>query len=192
MGGRRRGKLPRPTGRDLRRDLDDLRGFLPCLAMPRMATLRSWRPLRGRGRGLLRKLGIGRGWTIGVTRVLGQACFECGDPRGLWLDDGEQLDDHLARHEQCLFPTGGIQRQPCWKWESSHRYTVSYHPTGGLHCSQGLFEPSTHVISARSLPPTPPPPAPPRPGGARRTCPWRGRGRWPWSGRRELAPAGLS
>jgi hypothetical protein len=34
--------------------------------------------------------------------------FEGGDSRGLLLDDGKQLDDHLAHDERGPFPTGGI------------------------------------------------------------------------------------
>jgi hypothetical protein len=40
--------------------------------------------------------------------VLRQPSFEGSDPRGLLLDDGEQLDDHLAHDERGLCPTGGI------------------------------------------------------------------------------------
>jgi len=40
--------------------------------------------------------------------VLGQASFERGDPPGLLLDDGEQLDDQLEHHKRRLFPTGSI------------------------------------------------------------------------------------
>jgi hypothetical protein len=61
---------------------------------------------------------------IRVAGVLGQAPFERGHPRSLLLDDGDQLDDQLAHHEPCLFPTGCIQRKPCWKWERRHRYTL--------------------------------------------------------------------
>ena len=66
---------------------------------------------------------IGRGGTIGVAGVLGQASFERGDPRCLLLDDREQLDDHLAHDERGLFPTGGIQRKPCWQWDRSRHRT---------------------------------------------------------------------
>jgi hypothetical protein len=83
--------------------------------------------------------------------LLGQSRFKYGDPGGLLLDDGEQLDDQLAHQEQCLFPTGGIQRKPCWKWERNHRYILSYHANGSLHCSGAPFEQSTHVISALHL-----------------------------------------
>jgi hypothetical protein len=46
--------------------------------------------------------------------VLGQPSFERGNPRGLLLDDGEQLDDQLAHDERGLFPTGAVKRKPCW------------------------------------------------------------------------------
>ena len=165
-------------------DLYNLRGRQQRLAMPRMSRLRSWSPRRGRGRGLCHKRWIGSGRTIRVAGGLGQPSFERGDPRGLVLDDGEQLDDQLAHHEQCLCPTGGIRRKPCWQWERSHRSTLSGHTTGGLHCSQAPCERSTHVISAPSPPPTPPPPA-----GARTSSPWRGTARWPQSARPSPPPA---
>jgi hypothetical protein len=47
---------------------------------------------------------------IGGAGGLGQARFERGDPRGLPLDDGEQLDDHLAHDARGPAPTRGIQR----------------------------------------------------------------------------------
>jgi hypothetical protein len=112
MGGRRLGKRPLPTGIGFGHDLKDLRGQQQGLAMPRMSRLRSWSPLRGRGRRLLHKRRIGRGETIGVAGILGHASFERGDPHGLLLDDGEQLDDYLAHDQGALFPTGGIQRKP--------------------------------------------------------------------------------
>jgi hypothetical protein len=37
------------------------------------------------------------------------------------VDDGEQMDDQLAHDERGLFPSGDIQRKPCWKWDrNSH------------------------------------------------------------------------
>jgi hypothetical protein len=55
--------------------------------------------------------------------VLGHAGFERSDLRGLLLDDREQMDDQLAHDERCLFPTAGIKRKPCGKWERRrHRY----------------------------------------------------------------------
>jgi hypothetical protein len=59
---------------------------------------------------------------IGGAGVLGHASVERGDPHGLLLDDREQMDDQLTHSERGLFPTGGIQRKTCEKWESSrHR-----------------------------------------------------------------------
>jgi hypothetical protein len=46
--------------------------------------------------------------------VLRQPSFERGDPRGLLLDDGEQVDDQLAHDEWGLFRTGAVNRKPCW------------------------------------------------------------------------------
>jgi hypothetical protein len=42
------------------------------------------------------------------------ASVERGDPHGLVLDDGAQMDDHLAHDEWYLFPTGAIKRKPHW------------------------------------------------------------------------------
>ena len=69
---------------------------------------------RARASGPFRIRRIGRGGTIGGAGGLGQARFERGDPRGLLLDDGKQLDDQLVHQEQCLFPTGGLQRKTYW------------------------------------------------------------------------------
>jgi hypothetical protein len=46
--------------------------------------------------------------------VLRQARFEGGDPPFLLLDDGEQLQNQLARDKRGLFPTGSIQWNPGW------------------------------------------------------------------------------
>jgi hypothetical protein len=55
--------------------------------------------------------------------VLRQPSFERGDPLDLLLDDGEPLDNRWAHDERGLFPTGGIQRKPCWQRDN------------GRHCS---------------------------------------------------------
>jgi hypothetical protein len=48
--------------------------------------------------------------------------FERGDPHGLLVDDGEQMDDHLAHDQRGLFPMGRVKRKPCGQWErGSHR-----------------------------------------------------------------------
>ena len=57
---------------------------------------------------------IRRGRPIGVAGVLGEASFEACDSPFLLLDDREQMDNHMAYDERGLFPTGGIQRKPCW------------------------------------------------------------------------------
>jgi hypothetical protein len=126
------GKLPLPTRTGLRPDREDLRGGQEPLAMARMSRLRAWSSLRGRGNRLLRKRWIGRGGTIGVAGVLCYASFECSDARFLLLDDGEQLDDHLAHAWGRLFPTGGIQRKPHRQWNRSRHRTLSCHTTGGF------------------------------------------------------------
>jgi hypothetical protein len=51
--------------------------------------------------------------TTGVARVLRQPSIERGEPRVLWLEDGESLDHRWAHDERGLFPTRAIQRQPC-------------------------------------------------------------------------------
>jgi hypothetical protein len=50
---------------------------------------------------------------MGVPGALGYARVERGDPPGLWLDDGEQMDDQLAHDEWGLCPTGRVKRKPC-------------------------------------------------------------------------------
>jgi hypothetical protein len=100
---------------------------------------------------------------IGVAGALRQPSVECGDPRFLLLDDGEQLDDRLAHDERCLFPTGGIQWKPCQQWEKGRH--CSPLAAGNDRCNQR----SPHVISDLR----------PRPalfplGIARRSYPWRG------------------
>jgi hypothetical protein len=99
---------------------------------------------------------ISRGRTVGVAGVLGEARFECGDPPFLLLDDREQMDDHLAHDERRLFPTGGIQRKPCWQWDrsghqtspTSHNWPFDLSPgaisTGGLRNQR----PSTAATAA--------------------------------------------
>jgi hypothetical protein len=72
--------------------------------------------------------------------VLGQACVERGDPRFLFLDDGEQLDDHLAHDERGLFPTGGVQRKPFWQCDRSGHRASSCDAVGGLICNQARSE----------------------------------------------------
>ena len=66
-------------------------------------------PARAGGRLLMWR--IGGGGTIGMAGALLQANIERGDPHGLLLDDGEQLDDQAAHDEQGLSPTGGIERK---------------------------------------------------------------------------------
>jgi hypothetical protein len=63
--------------------------------------------------------------------VLRQLSFERGDPRFLFLDDGEQLDDCLAHDERGLFPTGGIQGKPCRQWDKGHHCVLSWQATAG-------------------------------------------------------------
>jgi hypothetical protein len=45
--------------------------------------------------------------------VLGHASFKRGDPHSLLLDDRRRMDHHLTHDEQCLRPTGSIQRKTC-------------------------------------------------------------------------------
>jgi hypothetical protein len=82
--------------------------------MPKVPWLGARFPLRARVVCSLNKRRIGRGGTIGVARGLGHARFERGDLRGLLLDDSEQINDQLAHHEWDLFPTGAVNRNPCW------------------------------------------------------------------------------
>jgi hypothetical protein len=74
---------------------DNTQGALPAIAGCRL---------------LLRRIGGGR--TIGLARALLPAHVERGDPHGLLLDAGEQLDDPWAHDERGLCPPGGIQRKP--------------------------------------------------------------------------------
>jgi hypothetical protein len=111
---RRRWELPLPTDTALRRDLEDLRRHQQGLAMAGVPELGPRFTLGTRAGGPFRIPRIGRGGTIGGAGGLGQARFERGDPRGLLLDDGKQLDDQLVHQEQCLFPTGGLQRKTYW------------------------------------------------------------------------------
>jgi hypothetical protein len=73
-----------------------------------------------RGPFLIRRIGGGR--TIGSVGTLLQAGFKVGksrlqrlDPRGLLLDDGEELDDQWLHDEGRLLPGGRVQRKPFWK-----------------------------------------------------------------------------
>ncbi len=52
---------------------------------------------------------------------MGHLSLERGNAPCLLLDDGEQLDDHLAHDKRGLFPIGGIQRNPGWQWARSCR-----------------------------------------------------------------------
>jgi hypothetical protein len=58
---------------------------------------------------------IGGGGTIGMAGALLHASLKHGDPHGLLLGDGTQMDDPWAHDERGLFPTGGIQRKPGWE-----------------------------------------------------------------------------
>ena len=98
------GTLGLPTGVSLGLDVGDLHRRHLRLAMPRAAL-----PARAGGRLLMWR--IGGGGTIGMAGALLQANIERGDPHGLLLDDGEQLDDQAAHDEQGLSPTGGIERK---------------------------------------------------------------------------------
>jgi hypothetical protein len=71
--------------------------------------------------------------------MLGQPCFELCDPHGLLLDDGEQLDDHLAHDWGRLFPVRAVKWKPCWQWDRSRHRAPSCHTTGGIavHLSYG-------------------------------------------------------
>jgi hypothetical protein len=111
--GRCLGKLPLPTRTSLRLDRDDLRGDQEHLAMPRMPRLGAQSALMAGAGWPFRIRRIRGGWTIGVAAVLRHVSFERGDPHGLLLDNGKQMDDQLAHDERCLSPTGGIQRKPC-------------------------------------------------------------------------------
>jgi hypothetical protein len=132
----RRGELPLPTGTGLRCDLNDLRRRQQHLTMPRMPRSGAWSTLPARAGWpfLIRR--IGGGGTTGVAGGLGQPCFERGDSGGLLLDDGEQLDDHLAHHRGRLFPGRAVKRKPCWQWDRrGHRTSPSGHATGDIICS---------------------------------------------------------
>ena len=77
--------------------------------MSRMAGLGARLPLCARAGWLFRIRWIRRGGTIGGAGGLREARFKRGDPRGLLLDDGEQLDDQLAHDKQGLFPIGRVK-----------------------------------------------------------------------------------
>jgi hypothetical protein len=129
MVRQRLGKLPLPTGTGLRRDLDDLGRFQPCLAMPRMPRFGARSTLPARADWVFRIRWIGRGRTIGVLGVLGHASFERSDLACLLLNDSEQLDDQLAHDKRGPCPTGGIQRKPCWQWDKGRHYSPSWPAT---------------------------------------------------------------
>jgi hypothetical protein len=83
--------------------------------MPGMPWLGTGAALRVRAGWPFRMRRIGRGGTIGVPGVLGHASVERGDPCFLLLDDGDEMDDHLAHDQRGLSLTGGIQRKPHWR-----------------------------------------------------------------------------
>ena len=73
-----------------------------------------------RGPFVVRRIGGGR--TIGIVGTLLHASFQVGharlqrlDPRGLLLDDGEELDDQVLHDEGRVLPGSRVQRKPFWK-----------------------------------------------------------------------------
>jgi hypothetical protein len=148
---RRVGQLPLATGTRLGLDLDDFRRCQQRLAMPQMAGLGAKFTLYPRARGpfFIRRIRR-RGRTIRVAGVLGHARVERGDPSGLLLDDGDQLDDQLAHEKQGLFPTDGIKAKPSGKWGRSRDCTPSCHASGGfVRCRDRLSRPSDRVAAAQ-------------------------------------------
>jgi hypothetical protein len=72
------------------------------------------------------------------------ASVERGDPHGLVLDDGPQMDDPSAHDERGLCPPGGIQRKPQWQWERGR-----HHPAHVAHL-EALEAP--HERSCQTVP----------------------------------------
>src|SRR5262245_20968487 len=82
-----------------------------------------WVTLRTRAGGPLRIRWIREGGTIGVAGVLGWPSVERGDLRARLLDDRTQPNDQLAHDQRGLFPTGGLERRPCWQWDIGHHWS---------------------------------------------------------------------
>jgi hypothetical protein len=117
---------------------DDAQGTLPAGAGGRLLI----RPISGGG-------------TIGMAGARRHAHVERGDPHGLVLDAGEQLDDALAHDERGLVPTDGIARKPQCQWDRGrHRTSPVTHleALSAPHESRCHTVPEAHVAAlAREL-----------------------------------------
>jgi hypothetical protein len=107
IGGPCVGTLGLPTGAGLGLDVDD------SVVPPAPGNAQGALPARAGRWLLIRRIG-GEG-TIGMAGALWHASVERGDPHGLWLDNGEQMDAPWAHDEWGLCPTGGIQWRRWWK-----------------------------------------------------------------------------